>query len=145
MENSKPNQDERIMAALAHGSTILFGMGFIAAVAIWASQKEKSRYVAFQALQALVYQFAGIVVAMLSWCCWLALYFLSFVPLMAAAEQGASDPPLYFLASMLLMFVPMALMGLWMLGGLWGAVRMLQGRDFYYLVLGQQLERWLAA
>jgi uncharacterized Tic20 family protein len=133
------------MAALAHGSAILFGMGIIAAVVVWASQKEKSRYVAFQALQALVYQFAGLVVVMLGWCCWLALYFLSFIPLIAAAEQGASDPPLFFIFSMLLMFVPLAIMGLWILGGLWGAVRTLQGQDFKYLAIGQQLERWLAS
>lgn len=145
MESSKPNQDERVMAALAHGSAILFGMGVIAAVVIWATQKEKSRYVAFQALQASVYQFVGIVVAMLGWCCWMVLYFLSMIPLIAAAEQGASDPPMLFILSTLLMFVPMAIMGLWTLGGLWGAVRTLQGQNFKYLAIGQQLERWLAS
>jgi hypothetical protein len=31
-------------------------------------------------------------------------------------------------------------MGLWIIGGLWGAVRTLQGREFRYLVIGKQLE-----
>jgi uncharacterized Tic20 family protein len=144
MNQETPTQDDRIMAALAHGSVVIFGMGIIAAVVLWATQKEKSRYVAFQALQALVYQIAGVVVQIIGWCCWTALYFLSFIPLLAAAETS-SDPPLYFLVSMALMVVPFALMGLWIIGGLWGAARTLQGRHFRYLVIGSQLERWLSA
>jgi uncharacterized Tic20 family protein len=135
-------QDERIMAAMAHGSAILFGMGIIAAVLLWATQKDRSRYVAFQALQALVWQIAGILVQTVSWCCWTALYLFSFIPLLAA--DSSSEPPLLFLVAMALMVVPLALMGLWVVGGLWGAVRALQGRDFRYLVLGPQLERWLS-
>ena len=144
MNDTQPTRDERIMAALAHGSALLVGMGVIAAIVIWATQKDKSRYVAFQALQALVYQIAGIAVQMVAWCCWMALYFASFIPLMATAEQGANEPPVFFLVSLALMFVPIVLMGLWALGGLWGAVRSLQGRDFHYLAIGGQLERWLA-
>lgn len=143
MNVTKPSQDERTMAALAHGSAILFGMGAIAAILIWMTQKEKSRYVAFQALQATAYQLAGVLVSILSWCCWTALYFLSFIPLIAAAEASA-DPPAVFWLSMFLMFVPMGLMGLWILGGLWGAVRVLQGREFRYILIGQQLERWMS-
>lgn len=143
MNQEIPTQDDRIMAALAHGSAIIFGMGIIAAVVLWATQKEKSRYVAFQALQALVYQIAGVIVQIAGWCCWTALYFLSFIPLVAAAESS-SEPPLFFWVSMALMVVPFALMGLWIIGGLWGAVRTLQGRDFRYLVIGPQLERWLS-
>jgi uncharacterized Tic20 family protein len=143
MNEETPTQDDRIMAALAHGSAIIFGMGIIAAVVLWATQKDRSRYVAFQALQALVYQVAGVIVQIISWCCWTALYFLSFIPLLAAAESS-SEPPLFFLVSMALMVVPFALMGLWIIGGLWGAVRTLQGRDFRYLVIGSQLERWLS-
>ena len=45
----------------------------------------------------------------------------------------------------MLMFVPIAIMGLWAVGGLWAAVRTLQGRDFHYVLIGDRLERWLAA
>ena len=144
MSETRTNQDERIMAALAHASSILFGMGAIGAIVIWATQKDKSRYVAFQALQATIYQIAGVLVTAIGWCCWLALYFASFIPLMSAAEQEASQVPAVFWIATLLMFVPLALMGLWTLGGLWGAVRALQGRDFRYLLIGTPLERWLA-
>jgi hypothetical protein len=105
------------------------------------TQKEKSAYVAFQALQATVYQMIGLVLVGLGWCCWLGLYMLSLIPLIAADNAGG-DPPAIFWISMLLMFAPMALMGLWTLGGVWGAVRTLQGRDFRYLIIGNMVERW---
>jgi len=145
MNEAKPTQEDRVVAALTHSSVVLFGMGIIVAITVWATQKDRSRYVAFQALQSTVYQMAGMIAFMVSMCCWLALYFVSFIPLMVAAEQGASDPPLFFLGAMMLMLVPFAIMGLWILGGLWAAVRTLQGRDFHFLLLGDRLERWLAA
>ena len=74
----------------------------------------------------------------------MVLYFGSLIPLMAAAETS-SEPPAFFFISLALMVVPFAFMGLWIIGGLWGGARALQGRDFRYLVLGDRLERWLAA
>ena len=145
MTESRPTQDERLLAALSHGSVVLFGMGAVAAIVIWATQKDKSRYAAFQALQAAVYQLAGLVVVMLAWCCWGGLYLASMFPLMTMAEQNASEVPWFFLVSLFLMVVPLGLMGLWVLGGMWGVVRTLQGREFCYLVIGDRLERWLSA
>jgi uncharacterized Tic20 family protein len=145
MGNTKPTQDERIMAALAHGSVVVFGMGIIAAVVVWATQKDDSHYVAFQALQAAVYQILGFAVFMVGMCCWMALYFVSFIPLMVAVEQGSSEPPALFILSLFLMLVPFAFMGLWILGGIWGAVRTLQGREFSYLLLGDWLQRRLSS
>lgn len=144
MSNREPTQEEKIMSAIAHGSVILFGTGIIAAIIIWITQKEKSHYVAFQALQSVIYQSIGLLVFGVSMCCWLGLYLLSIIPLVVSAEQGSSDPPAFFIFSMLLMVVPFAIMGLWILGGIWGTIRTLQGRDFRYLVLGDQLERWQA-
>lgn len=144
MNPSNPTQEERIMAALAHASGLLPGMGLVAAVVIWATQKDTSRYTGYQALQAIVYQLAGLFVQVVGWCGWLALYFVSFIPLMAATETGA-EPPTFFWISMLLMVVPLALMGFWIVGSLWGGIRTLQGRDFRYLWVGSALDRWLTS
>lgn len=133
------------MSALAHASIIVFGMGIIASVVIWVTQKERSRYVAFQALQATVYHIIGFCIFMASMLCWLILYFASFIPLMVAATQGSDDLPLGFLLATLLMVVPLIFMGLWIMGGLWGAVRTFQGSEFRYLIIGDQVERWMAA
>jgi len=42
-----PSQDERIIAALANVTIVLPFWGAIGAIVIWATQKDKSTYVAF--------------------------------------------------------------------------------------------------
>jgi uncharacterized Tic20 family protein len=143
MNDTAPSRDDRIMAALAHGSALILGIGIIAGVVIWVTQKDRSRYAAFQALQSVAYQVVGVFVQIVAWCCWTALYVLSFIPMLSA--DASAEPPAVFWIALALMAVPLALLGLWILGGLWGAVRTLQGRDFRYLVIGNQLERWLVA
>jgi uncharacterized Tic20 family protein len=142
---TQPSADERVTAALAHGVVIAYGLGAVGAVVMWLLQKEKSKYVAFQALQAAVYQLVGLLVQLIGWGCWGCLYGLSFIPMIANAEKykDAPPPPVFFI-SLGLMIVPLGLMGLWMLYGLWGAWRAFQGRDFRYIALGRMLERYLA-
>jgi len=140
----KPSADERVMAAIAHGLVIVvYGLGAVGAVVMWLLQKEKSRYVAFQALQAAVYQLVGLLVQLIGWGCWGCLYGLSFIPMIANAQKYKDAPPPVFLISLGLMVLPLGLMGLWILYGLWGARRAFQGRDFRYMVLGRMLERYL--
>ena len=140
----KPSADERVTAALAHGVAIAYGLGAVGAVVIWLLQKEKSKYVAFQALQAAVYQLVGLLVQLIGWSCWGCLYGLSFIPMIANAEKYKdAPPPAFFFISLGLMVVPLGVMGLWILYGLWGAWRAFQGRDFKYIVLGRMLERYL--
>jgi uncharacterized Tic20 family protein len=55
------NQNENILAALSHATVLIPMMGVIAPIVIWATQKDKSAYVAFQALQATIYQFVMII------------------------------------------------------------------------------------
>ncbi|MFB0534926.1 MAG: DUF4870 domain-containing protein [Anaerolineae bacterium] len=140
---TKPSADERVTAAIAHGVVIAYGVGAVGAAVMWLLQKEKSRYVAFQALQAAVYQLVGLLVYIIGWSCWGCLYGLSFIPMIASAERYKDAPPIFFLVSLGLMVVPLGLMGLWVLYGLWGALRAFQGRDFRYIVLGRMLERYL--
>jgi hypothetical protein len=63
---------------------------------------------------------------------------------MISATQGSEEVPLAFILSMVLMVVPLIFMGLWIIGGLWGAVRAFQGHDFRYLGIGDWVERWMA-
>ena len=144
MDYKQPSQDERIMAALAHGSVVLFGMGIVAAIVLWVTQKEKSRYVAFQALQAVVYHTAGLAIFLVMMGCWMAIYFVSLIPLLTTPEESGGVALWIFLLATLLMLLPFVQMALWSIGGWWGAARALQGREFRYTVIGPYLERWLA-
>ena len=145
------SQDERIMAALAHASAILPMWGAIAAIVIWATQREKSAFVAFQSLQAAVYHFVMILMAFLFGICYICSAFA--VPLtMNLSFPGADTPggeisPLFFLP----IAIPFAVMALgliawlaFLLYGLAGAVLTLQGRDFRYALVGRRLEAYLA-
>jgi uncharacterized Tic20 family protein len=141
VEINNPLQDERIMAGLAHVSAILPMMGVIAPIVIWATQKDKSKYVAFQALQAVAYQLAMI----LAYFICMAFYALSmfgsfFLSIPVANESGA---PVF-------MFLPFCVFGLIFLGGgivilyaLYGAYRTFQGYPFRYRIIADQVDKFM--
>jgi uncharacterized Tic20 family protein len=139
-------QEERVLAALAHGGVLLGFFtggigGMIAALVIWLVERGKSAYAAAQALQALVYQVIAFVVVGVAWCCWgMAWLALILVPLWSN-PQGfeGSAPPAEIWIGMALMAVPLGVWALTILYGLIGAVRCLQGRGFRYALIG----RWL--
>ncbi len=139
-------KDEEVMAALAHGSILLSiftnGIGgIVVALVIWLIEKEKSAYAAFQALQALVYQAAAFLLTMLAWCCWGVVWMLGFLPPLLANPEAYQDvPPPGLWIGMLLMVIPLAIWGLTILYGLWGAARCLGGHDFRYAIVGGWLE-----
>lgn len=147
-----PSQDERIVAALANVTIVLPFWGAIGAIVIWATQKEKSRYVAFHALQATVYHIVMILASFLAGICYMCSIFA--FPLTLPFSVSTSDSttgdvsPLFFLP-MLIPFTVIGLAGLLWLGfvvyGLVGAANSLQGKDFRYLVIGKRLERYLVA
>ncbi len=87
MNASLPTQNDRIMAALAHTTAILPMMGVVAPIVIWVTQKDKSEYVGFQALQAIVYQLTMV----LAWFAGGALYFASFVATFISIPFGKSS------------------------------------------------------
>jgi uncharacterized Tic20 family protein len=140
------SQDERVLAGLAHGSIVLgvftSGIGgIVATLIIWLIQKEKSAYVAAQALQALVYQVMVFLVTMLAWCCWGVLWMLLFLPpLLSNPNAYQTTPPPGLWVGLILMVIPIGVWGLTILYGLWGAVRCLGGHDFRYALVGNWLD-----
>jgi uncharacterized Tic20 family protein len=145
-EQLAPTRDEKTLAGLAHGS-ILLGLatsgvgGIVAALVIWATQKEKSPYAAAQALQAMVYQAVTFGIMMIAWCCWIGLYMMMiFVPLVNNPGAYEAAPPAGLWVGMFLMIVPVGIWGLIILYGLYGAARCLGGHDFKYAIIGNWLE-----
>ena len=140
-------QDNRTWAGLAHGSILLAPFtsglgGIVAALVIWALQKEKSAWVAGQALQALVYQALAFLVPMVAWCCWGALWtLLILIPIAGNPAAYETTLPAGFWVGLGLMIIPLALWGLTILYGLWAAVRTFSGHYFKYIIIGQWLDR----
>ena len=145
MKVAEVSKEDRLAAALAHGLVLASSMGALGAMVVWLLQKEKSKWAAFQALQAAVYQFFVLLVTMAGWALWMGFFFASFIPLMSspAMAKGAAPPPLFFI-SMASMVIPLAFMGLGTLYGLVGALLTLTGQDFRYFILGDLIEKYLA-
>lgn len=147
------SQDDQVMAALAHGAAILPFWGMIGAIIIWATQKDKSPFVRFQALQALAYQVLPILGGVLFFVC----YFCSFggffltIPLAALAEEGlAGGEAAAIIAALVTTGLPFIIFAVatlvwlaWLIYAIVGAVQVFQGRDFRYVVVGPWLERTL--
>ncbi len=130
-----PTKDERIMAALSHLGVNIPGTGLIITVIIWATQKEKSRFVAFQSLQALAFQVFGML--------YHTVFFFGFIILGVFLDQhGAAG----FREG--LIFLAFAIMALIFLGGLLmtiygdiAAIGVYEGHPFHYAFLGNWIEK----
>jgi uncharacterized Tic20 family protein len=148
------SHDDQVMAALAHGAAILPFWGLIGAIVIWATQKDTSRFVRFQALQALIYQVLPLLGGVFFFIC----YFCSFgsffltIPLAALADQGGvgGGEVVAVIAAILTTGLPFIIFGVatliwlaWLIYAIVGAVRVFQGQDFRYIVVGPWLERTL--
>jgi uncharacterized Tic20 family protein len=146
-ESSLSTQDERVMAAVAHATIIFSAVGLVGPVIIWGTQREKSEFVAFQALQAAAYQFLLLLAGLLAG----ALYMCSFLSmpvtalLFAPFDEGVAlcFPFLTFSCTFGILFLILLACLAYVGYGLFAALSVLQGRDFRYVFLGPWLERYL--
>jgi uncharacterized protein len=136
------------MAALAQISVLIPFFGVIAPVVIWVTQKDKSRYVAFQSLQAIAFQLTMIFAWFLGMGCYVCSFFSMFlmIPLASSSESPQSIAPLFGFTTL----IPFVVMGLIFLGGflfiLYGivaAVITFQGKPFRYAIIGRRVERFM--
>jgi len=123
--------DERTWGMLAHLSTLLnlvtgFG-GPIAALIIYLVYKDRSRFVAYHALQAMVFQliwwFGGGVLIGLMW---------AIVGVLSAMLVGILLIPIALLLTPVFLILPLGSL----IYGIIGAVQTSQGQDFKYWLVG---------
>ena len=138
-----PSQNDKIMAALAHISAVLPLMGVIAPIVIWATQKDKSEYVAFQALQAVAYQFVMILAWFIGMGCYMISFFTTFLTIPFSEGTGETSLPITFI-------IPFIIFGLIFVGGaifviygIIGAINAFQGKNFRYIIIGNRLTNYL--
>jgi len=146
---ASPNQtttsNERLMAALAHGSVLLSLFGPILPGIVWINQRRKSSYASFQALQALGYQalllWAGLTLILSG----MLIFIFSALPLSMGNSptlESWLDSPLVG-QMRLFQNIFYALWGLLCLPGLFGMGFALAGKPFHYPFLGRRLESFL--
>jgi uncharacterized Tic20 family protein len=142
--NAAVSSDEKIMAALAHGSILFMFLGPIVPVILWATQRNRSKYVSFHALQAMGYQ------TLFFWL-WMVmpifimLATIILIGVFAVVLRNSPDTSAFpFLFQIPIFIMVFGFMGITFLIGLVGAVFCLLGRDFRYPILGKWLARYLA-
>ena len=142
MKQENISTENRLLAALAHGSVVTQGLGILVGVVVYITQREKSRYAAFQGLQAAVYQLVNLIIVIGMWVVWGFFYGVSILSLIKLEETNPdAAPPAIFWIAMISMVIPLIYMVLVGLYGLWGALRTWQGKDFKYLIIGSWLEK----
>jgi len=120
--------EERTWAMLAHLSTLLNlisgVLGVVAALIIYLMYKDRSRYVAYQSLQSLVFQLifwlGGSVLVVMAW---------TFSGVLSAVVIGICCMPF----ALILSIVPLAAIVYGVIGG----IQCNQGQDFQYWLVGE--------
>ncbi len=148
LDSLTPSPDERVMAALAQVSILVPLLGVIAPIVIWVTQKDKSRYVAFQSLQAVAFQLTMVFAWFVGMGCYMCSFFSMFLAIPFGSSGGSSQSVSPFFVVPFL--APFLVMGLMFLGGflfiLYGivaAVMTFQGKPFRYVIIGRRVERFL--
>ena len=133
---SVPDQNDRMMAAACHLSSLV-GIGFIAPLAIYFTQRERSGFVARHALQALFLQLAATIVTALFVAVGLGLL-AATVGVSLLAHHSSSDlaaiPVLLWLGFLAGSLLPGIL---YMLAMVFGTLESFQGREAGLPLLGK--------
>lgn len=140
-----PTSDERMLAALAHF------FGFLGALIIWVAQKDKSRFVRFQAVQSLAFNFASMAVMLLLFVCLFGAVFIGMFGTIFAAANNSTSPEnlspflaIPFLLPTLMFTCIFPFLFALLIAQIVATVSVLSGNDFRYPLLGAQVEKFLA-
>ena len=143
--NNTPSTEERVWAALSHLSALAFGMGLLLPVIGWSQQRNKSKYAAFQCLQALGYQSLGYTVWTLSYFVLMIFFMIIILVLLSfvTAESGEIQPVAMAGFNILLFLFIFLGFGLYFLFPVIAAISCALGRDFRYPIMGNRLAHYL--
>jgi hypothetical protein len=136
---STHSSDERTWATLAHASALLnlFGGvgGIIAALVIWLTQREKSAWVGFQALQSLVFQATVLIITVLVVAVvWVVGFIVSFATIGIGTFVAVPVMIMFFFGGFVVMAAGMVY-------AFFGAYQVYQGREFRYKWIGNWLQQ----
>ncbi len=140
-------QEERWLAAVCHACAILLMWGAVVPLVVWVTQKGRSAFLRFQALQALIYQ-AAMLAAYFIWMFLYALggFAMMFFIAIAVAGAPAETGPFVVLFAIFIGVFMLAVLAVdvlvpaYYLAAAVGSVRCLRGHMFRYPLLGKWLE-----
>ena len=132
------SKEERIMALLSHISIFIPNIGILAPIIIWVTNKEKSDFTRFHALQAIFFQLIFFILMML-------FMFVGVILMLASIPwfdlSPNAEPGIAFFLSMVFMFM---FFPLWIIFGIYAAVasvKSYRGKMFKYAIIGKIIEK----
>jgi uncharacterized Tic20 family protein len=150
----RPATDEWTTASLVHASILLtlvlaFAggvgavLGLVIPLVIYLSHRERSRFIAFHALQTLIYQGVGILIYALVVAVTVATATVAWTisGLLSVVFIGFLLMPLALLVTVLMVILLLGIPLVWVGYGLYAAYRIYEGYDFRYWLLGEWVER----
>jgi uncharacterized Tic20 family protein len=133
--------DENLMAALSHF------LGFLVAQIVWATQKDKSHFVRFQAVQAMAFDLVVSGIVFLAVGCMMVLIFgvlavgIGDIALIGSQNNPTAEPfrviiSMMTAAPLLIPCIIVPIIGIIFLARLIATIQAFQGKDFHYPWLG---------
>ncbi len=134
----KLKSDEKLMSLLSHLSIVIPNIGIIAPIVIWVTQKDKSKFVRFNAIQAIFFQLVFFVLIMLS--IFIGLIFM-LISLPVIIKNPDAAPGVLFWVSMGVMNLYFPLWLIFSLYAVVAAIRSFKGKIFRYIIIGKLVEK----
>jgi uncharacterized Tic20 family protein len=144
LDTLQPTSDERMMGALAHF------FGIMGSLIIYAIQKDKSRFVRFQAVQALAFDFIVMLVMFVVFFCLFGVMFIGMFGTMFAGLNSAAQSndvswlmifPVMFPFLMVTCIFPFSIA--LFVARIVATISVLNGNNFHYPWLGTKVEQFL--
>ena len=136
--NEKINSNNKLMSMLSHLSILIPNIGVIAPLVIWITQKDKSKFIRFNAIQAIFFQLVFFALVMLSI---FVGFILMFVSLPSLTANPDAAPGVLFWVSMGIMNLYFPLWLFFSIYAIVAAVKSFKGRIFRYLIIGKIIEK----
>ncbi len=139
-----PSPEERVWAVLAHLSALAFGMGLLLPIIGWAEQRRKSKFIAYQCLQALGYQTLGYTIWLLGYLLFIAILIvlMMIVAIVSPKDGDAFAASLVGFNIFFFVFIIVSL-GIYLLLPIIASVACGMGKDFQYPFMGKRLAKYL--
>ena len=136
--NEKIKSDDKLMSILSHLAILIPNIGILAPIVIWLTQKEKLKFVRYNAVQAIFFQLLFFILLMLSLFIGIILMAIS---IMLTNVGNGGEPGAFFWVSMGIMNLYFPLWFFFSIYAIVAAVKSYRGKIFRYLIIGKIVEK----
>lgn len=133
---SEPTSDERLLSMLCHLSVVLGGI--ILPIIIWATQKDKSKFVRFHSLQSIFYHLAVAAIIIVFVFAMVFMFLIFGISIFGSSHHPKGDaPPAIFFVVLALFYGGIFILAFGAIGyGIYVAIKSYQGKLVRIPVIG---------